>query len=223
MTMKMFLTVMLVLVVSGCAAMQNSDGTMNRQGKGTAWGVAGGAVAGGLLGQVFGRNTKSTLWGAAMGAAIGGLTGNRVGAYMDQQEAEFRAALAASKAASVQREGENLRLSFKGDIFFATNSAEISSGMYAELDRVADIMNRYPQTWIEVQGHADPRGSDEYNRLLSQKRAETAKAYLVSRGVDSSRLKATGYGESQTRSGGNPDLYGQDRRVEFLLIPMQQR
>ncbi|MEA2006984.1 MAG: OmpA family protein [Patescibacteria group bacterium] len=223
--MKKILVMATVLFICisfvGCATLQNSDGTMNRQGKNTSWGTAGGAIAGGLLGQVFGKNTRSTLWGAAVGAAIGGLTGNRIGAYMNQQEAEFRAALAASKAASVRREGDNLRLSFKGDIFFKTNSSVIEPDMYDELNRVSQIMNQFPQTWIEAQGHTDPRGSAEYNRVLSQKRAEAAKRYLANRGVNPSRLRATGYGESKTRSGGNPYLYCQDRRVEFLLFPMQ--
>ena len=220
-SLKAALSLIICISFLGCATMKNPDGTMNRQGKGTAWGTAGGAAAGGILGQVIGRNTKSTLWGAVIGAAVGGLTGNRIGAYMDKQQAEYERALAASEAASIKREGDNLRLSFKGDVFFRTNSSEIEPAMYDELNRVAQIMIQFPQTWIEAQGHTDPRGSDEYNRVLSQKRAEAAKAYLVSRGVDASRLKATGYGESKTRSGGNPDLYGQDRRVEFLVLPMQ--
>lgn len=221
---KMFFVTILVLslLLAGCASMQKPDGTMNKQGKGTAWGAAGGALAGAILGQAIGRDRQGTLWGVGVGAALGGLTGNRVGAYMDKQESEFERALAASEAASLQREGDNLRLSFKGDIFFRTNSAEISPAMYVELDRVADIMRRYPQTWIESQGHADPRGDDGYNLSLSQRRAEAAADYLASRGVDRSRIKSVGYGETRLKSGGNPDLYGADRRVEFLLLPMRQ-
>lgn len=210
-----FVLILCLLFLSACAM------PTSKQGKGTAWGVGGGAAAGGILGQVFGGNTESTLWGAAIGAALGGLTGNQVGAYMDRQEAEFAQVLASSQAASMRREGEAIVLSFKGDVYFDTNKSIVNPGMFSELDRVASVLTRYPNTWIEVGGHADPRGSAELNRLLSQRRADSVARELVNRRVDANRLKVVGYGESQPVSGGNPDMYGLDRRVVLKLFPMK--
>lgn len=211
----MFIPLLCVLLLASCASLDT------RQGKGTGWGAAIGAAVGAAAGQGFGGNTESTLWGAAIGAALGGLTGNRVGAYMDQQEAEFAQVLANSQAASMRREGEAIVLSFKGDVYFDTNQAMIRPGMYRELDRVADVLRRYPQTWIEVGGHADPRGSEAHNQQLSQSRADAVAGALAQRGVDHGRLRSVGYGESQLVSGGNPQNYGLDRRVVLKLHPMK--
>ncbi len=67
------------------------------QQRGAKTGVLIGAAGGAILGQVIGRNTEATLLGAGIGAAVGGLSGHQIGAYMDRQEQELRAALAASE------------------------------------------------------------------------------------------------------------------------------
>jgi len=196
----------------------------SKQKKGTAWGAGAGAVLGGVAGALASKKHRGlgALIGGAAGAAIGGLAGNQIGAYMDRQQQEFEEALAQERVASVVREQENLRLTLKGDAFFKTNSAEILPQVYPSLDKTADILSRYPQTIIEVGGHADPRGADDYNLALSLKRADAVCDYLVARGVDPARLRSVGYGETQLKSGGNPDLFAQDRRVEIKIMPIHQ-
>jgi hypothetical protein len=136
---KMILIGMIgMLALSGCAAPQTNTG------KGTAYGAAGGAVAGAVLGQAIGRNTKGTLIGAAAGAAVGAAAGAGVGKMMDRQEAEMRDALAASDAAAVRREGELLAITLKGDVSFDLDSDVVRPGLYNELDRIAQIMIKYP-------------------------------------------------------------------------------
>ena len=214
---------MMVLVLATCVAFLISCATMGeKQKKGTAWGAGIGAAGGALAGLLAGKDSKSALWGAVIGAAAGGLAGNQIGAYMDRQQTEFEQELAQSEAAALKREGDAITISFKGDVYFDTGKAEIKPGMIPELNRVADVLVRYPQTWIEVGGHADPRGSNQANQALSQRRADAVSAALVQRGVNPDRIKSVGYGEIQTISRGNPDSYSLDRRVEITIEPMRQ-
>ena len=205
-----------LLLSGGCA-------NMNNMGKGATYGTAGGAAAGALLGQAIGGNTKATVLGMAVGAAIGGLTGTGIGYMMDKQEQDMRNALAQSEAIAVEREGNVLALTFKSDFTFAVNSSTLRSGLYAELDRVAQVLAAYPQTTILVAGHTDSTGSDEYNMKLSQQRADSVKNALVQRGVATQRISAVGYGEGQP-VGDNNTEFGrqQNRRVEVRINPTQQ-
>ena len=205
-----------MLLTSGCAS-------MNNMGKGATYGTAGGAAAGALLGQAIGGNTKATLLGAAAGALIGGLTGTGVGYMMDKQEQDMRNALAQSEAIAIQREGNALALTFKSDFTFAVNSSSIRSGLYNELDRVAQVLAAYPQTTILIAGRTDSTGSEAYNQTLSQQRADSVKNALIQRGIAAQRISAVGYGEGQP-VGDNNTEFGrqQNRRVEVRINPTAQ-
>lgn len=212
---KVFIPVLVLLICGGlfsCATMQT------KQEKGTAVGAGVGAGVGAILGQAIGRNTESTLIGAGIGAFLGGLAGNQVGRYMDLQEQDLRQALAVSEAASVRREQDILRATFKGEAFFDYNSTELKPGAFAELRRVADVLNTYPQTTIEIGGHTDIRGSEEYNRTLSLKRAEAVKNALMLDGVTPERMTTVGYGESRPISSD----HAMNRRVEIIIVPIRQ-
>ena len=202
-----------MLCLSGCAAQTNTQ-------KGAGYGAAGGALAGALIGQAIGKNTKSTLVGAAIGAAVGGGSGAAVGHMMDKQEQQMREQLAASEAAAVEREGNLLSVIFKGDVTFDTNSARIRAGLYNELDRVASVVNQYPQTVIRVEGHTDSTGSESYNMDLSRRRAEAVRSHLGQRGVAGSRMEVVGYGESSPIAS-NASEAGRmrNRRVEIKIAP----
>ncbi len=187
---------------------------------GGAYGAAGGAVAGALLGQAIGHDTEATLVGAAIGAAVGGLAGAGVGQMMDRQEQEMRGALAASDAAAVQREGNLLSVVLKGDVSFDTNSAVVRPGLYGELDRIAGVLNQYPQTLIRIEGHTDSVGSEQHNLDLSRRRAEAVRNLLVQRGVDSSRLEVLAFGESSPLATNETEAGRQkNRRVELKIAP----
>lgn len=206
-----------MFALSGCATPQTN------KGKGATYGAAGGAIAGAVLGQAIGRDTKGTLLGAAAGAAVGAAAGAGVGHMMDKQEADMRNALAASDAAAVQREGEILAITLKGDVSFDTNSDTIRPGLYSELDRIAQIMLRYPQTQITIEGHTDSSGSESYNLQLSERRANNVKNMLVQRGVDPYRITAAGYGESRpVVTNETPEGRQMNRRVEIRINPTAQ-
>lgn len=214
--MKKLFTIGVVFILTAtffsCATMQPN------QKKGTAIGAGSGAAVGAILGQAIGKNTEATLIGAGIGAALGGLAGNQIGRYMDLQEQELRNAIAASESASIKREQDILRATFKGDTYFDYDSDQLQQGTYPELRRISAVLNKYPQTTIEVGGHTDVRGSEEYNQKLSERRAEAVKNELIQNGVFSRRIRAVGYGESRPISSD----HAMNRRVEIIIVPIQQ-
>lgn len=204
------LAVLLTLTLSSCASLNTN------QRQGTAIGAGVGAGLGAALGQAIGRDHQSTLWGAGIGAALGGLTGNQLGQYMDYQEQELRNVMAASEASSIRRSQDVLVATFKGETYFAHNSTVLKAGGYQEISRIASVLNKYPNTRIQVGGHTDQRGSEQYNQQLSRQRAEAVRNALVQHGVNPSRINTRGYGESMPIS----SSYAQNRRVEVTIIPM---
>lgn len=88
------------------------------------------------------------------------------------------------------------------NIYFDFDESKLRHSSVLELDKLVQIMKDHPTMVIELGGHTDRRGSDDYNMILSKKRAEVAKAYLVSKGIDPSRIQTKGYGESQPEISG---------------------
>ena len=207
---KIIVAGLLAVFIASCA------GTTNTEIK-TKEGALVGAGVGAILGQAIGHNRQSTLVGAGIGAALGGLGGSQVGSYMDRQEAALNNAVAASDAASIRRSQNVLTATFKSDFLFNFNSFTLKAGAYPELDRVARILNQYPQTRIRVEGHTDSRGSAEYNMKLSQRRAEAVANALIQRGVDPVRITTIGFGESQPVSSDA----AANRRVEIKIMPIR--
>jgi len=207
--MKHRISALLILtaLLTACAGASN-------QQTGTGIGAATGAGLGAVIGQAIGRDTKSTVLGASIGAVAGGLAGNLIGAYMDKQEQELRQV----QEASIQREQDVLTATFKSDFLFALNSADLKPEAVSDLNRVATVLNEYPQTTIRVEGHTDASGSVEYNQTLSERRAQTVKNALAQRGVASSRMEAVGYGKSRLISSDD----AVNRRVVIVINPVRQ-
>lgn len=210
--------IIVAAVLLGVVTALPSCAYQSKQQKGTAVGAGVGAATGAVIGQAIGRNTESTLLGAAIGAAVGGLAGNQIGAYMDRQEKALRDALAASEAASIQREQDVLTATFKSDVYFKFDSATLLPGGQREMDRVASVLNQYPQTTIRVEGHTDSTGPEEYNLQLSERRARAVADALVQRNVYADRITTVGYGESQPISS-DPTA---NRRVNIVIEPIRR-
>jgi outer membrane protein OmpA-like peptidoglycan-associated protein len=216
MKLTLAIFVAIALTAAGCAQ------PMTKTQKGAAIGTGVGAAAGAGLGQAIGGDTKATLLGAGIGAVVGGLAGGSIGRYMDNQEATMRQQLAGVEGASIQRNADLLAVTFKSDVLFDTNSAALKAGSYDEMNRVAQVLNQYPETTILIAGHTDSTGSDTYNQQLSERRAAAVKNALSGQGVNPARLSTVGYGESRPIADNNTESGRQiNRRVEITIAPRQ--
>lgn len=216
--MKKNLSLLLVsaLVVAGCA----QPPTQTQKGAMIGTGV--GAAVGAGLGQAIGKDTKGTLVGAGIGALVGGLAGGGIANYMEKQEMAMRQAVAGVEGANVQRNMNTLALTFKSDVMFDTGSAVLKAGAYDEITRVAQVMNQYPETTIQIAGHTDSVGAESTNQVLSERRAEAVKNALSAQGVNPARMRTLGYGESQPIADNNSDAGRQmNRRVTVTITPNQ--
>ncbi len=202
------------LVLAGCAPPQT------KTGQGAAIGTGVGAAAGAGLGQAIGGNTESTLIGAGIGALVGGFAGGSIGRYMDNQEAAMRQQLAGVEGANIQRNANLLAVTFKSDLLFDTDSATLKAGAYNEINRVANVLQQYPQTTIRIAGFTDSTGSETYNQQLSERRAAAVKNALAGAGVSPARMTTAGFGESQPIASNDTAAGRQlNRRVTITIAP----
>jgi len=105
------------------------------------------------------------------------------------------------------------------NIFFEFNKTTLLPASFEELNKVVSFMKESNVSLIEISGHTDSEGSDEYNRKLSDGRAKAVVDYLVSQGIEPARLRAVGYGESRPiDTNATPEGRAQNRRVEFMLV-----
>jgi len=196
---------------TSCESVKNANNTQ----KGTAIGAVAGGVIGGVLGNNLGKGGNAAL-GAAIGAVVGGGTGALIGSKMDKQAREIDQAL---PGADVERVGEGIHLILKEDaVRFDTNKSTLTAQAKANLDKLIPVFNEYADTNIEIFGYTDNTGTPAYNLTLSEKRAESVKAYLISKGLAASRFKTSGYGIADPiATNDTPEGRSQNRRVEFAI------
>ncbi len=208
------------LVAAGCTTTDPYRSNPPRNNTGT--GAIVGAVAGGLLGYL--TNTSDSEEGrtnALIGAGVGALAGAAVGNYMDRQQRELEQQLSGS-GVGVAREGDTLILRMPSDVTFATASANIDSRFYAVLDDVAQVLNTYDQSIVDIVGHADSRGELAYNQTLSEQRASSVAGYLINRGVLRERLYVAGMGETAPIASNDTEQgRAMNRRVEIVIRPFR--
>lgn len=209
-----------IMATAACTTTDPYSSTPTRNNTGT--GVIAGALGGALLGYL--TNTSNSEEGrknALIGAGIGALGGAAVGQYMDRQQRALEAELSGS-GVGVARQGDNLVLRMPSDVTFASNQSSVNSSFYATLDDVAAVLQRYDQSIIDIVGHADSDGADDYNLNLSRQRASSVARYLVDRGVLADRFFVDGRGESQPiADNGTASGKAQNRRVEILIRPFR--
>jgi outer membrane protein OmpA-like peptidoglycan-associated protein len=217
--MRKFIAIaVLGLTVSACAT---DPYTGEQKVSNTALGAGTGALLGAGAGAIVGATTKAKTGQAALiGAGIGALAGGGVGVYMDNQEAKLRQRLARS-GVSVTRQGDNIILNMPSNITFDTDRAEIKPQFYDTLNSVAIVLNEFDRTRVQVYGHTDSDGSENYNYDLSQRRAASVAQYLQSQQVNPGRLGVQGIGESRPiASNASADGKAQNRRVEIIITPV---
>ncbi len=99
-------------------------------------------------------------------------------------------------------------------VFYVLDSSQLSSEARGTLDRQAGWLDRYPQVSVQIAGNCDDRGTEEYNLALGQRRANSARDYLVARGVSSARLGTISYGKDRpTALGDNEEAWSQNRNA----------
>lgn len=209
------IVVVLSLSLTACSVYERNP----RAVKGTAAGAAVGAGTGAAIGAVVGGG-KGAGQGAAIGAVVGAIGGGLVGSYLDQQAAEMEQVLAEQDR--LRREQERLDVILSSDILFSSGSASLYPGGRDKLRQVASVLTRYPESNLQIIGHTDSRGTEEFNLGLSRKRAQAVADELTANGVSAQRIALRGLGESQpmatndTREG-----RAQNRRVEIRINPTE--
>ena len=121
-----------------------------------------------------------------------------------------------------EREAAQLRDALKADlsamINFEFDRADIRQADQGTLDRKAAVLAANSAVRLRIAGHADDRGSDEYNLALGNRRAAAAKRYLENKGIDASRMEVVSYGEERPLNpGADETAYAQNRRDEFEI------
>jgi outer membrane protein OmpA-like peptidoglycan-associated protein len=221
----MALFMAMTLFFGSCATTRNpnipdANGTgprktgMSKTAKGGLIGAGSGAVVGGVLGRVIGGK-NGTAAGAIIGAAVGGTGGALIGRKMDKQAEELQRDM---QNAKVERVGEGIKITFDSGILFDTNSATLRAASMTEIQKMAAVLQKYPDTNVLIEGHTDASGTDAINQPLSERRAQAVANYTTSQGVDASRVTATGYGSSQPIAD-NTTVEGKqaNRRVEIAI------
>lgn len=192
------------LLASGCK-------TMNRSQKGAVIGAAGG----GAIGAVIGKAAGNTAMGAIIGATVGGVAGAVIGKQMDKQAEEMEEILG---DAEVIREGEGIVINFKEKVLFGFDQSVLTASARTNLDKLSNVLKKYPDTDIQIIGHTDSKGTESYNQDLSERRAGSVYTYLLSRDITASRITTVGMGEEDPIATNDTDEGRSfNRRVEFVI------
>jgi outer membrane protein OmpA-like peptidoglycan-associated protein len=135
-------------------------------------------------------------------------------ANSEQQSVELQRQIDALHAKPTDR-GLVLTL---GDVLFTTGKADLKSGATGNLNKLAAFLDKYPDRNVAIQGYTDSVGSEDYNQVLSERRAESVKSYLTAQGIGATRLVASGKGRSDPVAD-NDSAAGrqQNRRVEVVI------
>lgn len=204
------------LIFLAFAVLATGCKSMNKTQKGAVVGAGGGAVVGGVIGRVLGN----TAAGAIIGAAVGGTAGAVIGRKMDKQAEEMKEIMG---DAEVKRVGEGIVVEFKDKVLFAYDQSDLSTQAQGSLNKLANVLKKYPDTNIEIIGHTDDKGTDEYNQNLSQRRAASSAAYLRANGINDARITTKGMGESDPKISNETDEgRAENRRVEFVITANQK-
>ena len=205
-----------LVTVSGCVTDPN---TGERKVSRTAIGGGAGALAGLLLGGLIGGGT-----GRIIGAGIGGIAGAAVGYTMDKQIRELRESTAGTGVdVTATDNGQAILVNLPEGVTFDVASYSLRPEFRDTLTRIAQSMNQYPNSLVDVYGHTDSTGSDAYNQTLSENRARTVANFLTTQGVSAARIRSQGYGETMPiADNATEDGRRRNRRVEIKIVPISQ-
>jgi outer membrane protein OmpA-like peptidoglycan-associated protein len=209
-----FLSVLLFLP-AGCAT--NPDGTTEY--KRTAIGALAGAAVGAGTGALIGGKKRAGR-GALIGGVTGAVVGGAIGNYLDRQAAEMKRRI---PEADVARQGDRLYVALPSGILFDVDKDQVKPEARNSLATAADVLIKYPDTYVAVEGHTDSTGSHEYNQGLSERRAMRVRDVLAQSGVPPGRLSIRGYGETDPiADNSTPEGRQLNRRVQLEIRPNEK-
>jgi outer membrane protein OmpA-like peptidoglycan-associated protein len=191
------------ILLTGCAT-----ATPEQQGAGT------GALIGAVAGQVLGRDAKSS----AIGAGLGALGGYIWSKNMEDKKRAMEVATAGTGTVVTQTADNQLKLSIPNDISFDTGRHDIKPNLRPILDQFAQGLSQQTSMEVKIVGHTDNTGSDAVNNPLSVNRAQSARDYLVARGVSSQRISIDGRGSREPIADNTTEAgRARNRRIDIYL------
>ena len=202
--------VLAIAVLAGCA-------NMNETQQDTAKGAGIGALAGVVLGAAVG-GSRGAATGAVLGGAAGAVGGNIWSKKMQDQKAAMEKATVGTGVAVSQTADNRLKLDIPSDVSFDVGRSAIKPNFDPILNQFGSTLVQHPETTISIIGHTDSTGSDAINNPLSIDRANSARDYLVSRGVARNRISTDGRGAREPVAD-NATVQGRDknRRIEIYV------
>ena len=221
---------LIATMISGCA--QKTGNETYDQNQNAIIGTTLGAIAGVVLGNNVGGGSKSRnkVIGAVAGAAIGGA----IGYSMDAQAKEVaqslntnvnnnpNAALDPNQDLIVSNTDNYVKIMFRDDMMFETNSANPTPRASSKIAKINGVLQKYPNTLVQVVGHTDSRGTHAYNANLSNQRATNVGNIIFNSGVQN-QIFSRGCSFDKPVALNNSDAnMGLNRRVEVYLYPNQE-
>ncbi len=203
------------LVALSLASFFTLGACQTKTGTGALLGAGAGGAAGAGVGAAVGGG-KGAAIGAIIGAAVGGTTGALIGRHMDKRAEQLDKDL---KDAKVERVGEGILVTFNSGILFDVNEADLKSAAKENITELAKVLQRYDDTDVVIAGHTDSTGKPEYNKDLSEKRAEAVAQYAQAQGIKGVRIRTVGEGEATpVADNDSEDGRAKNRRVEVAIF-----
>ncbi|WP_152047040.1 OmpA family protein [Aureimonas psammosilenae] len=206
-------------ILAGCTTNPyTGESQLSNTATGAGLGAGAGALGGFLVGKATGVNSGTA---ALVGTGVGALIGGGLGAYVDNQESELRGYLRGT-GVSVTRVGNRIVLNMPSNITFPTDGDQILPAFDPVLNSVGLVLRKYDRSLVEIAGHTDSQGSDNYNLDLSRRRALAVEDFLTEVGIDARRFDVRGYGETQPIADNFSEAgRAANRRVEVSIIPTE--
>lgn len=175
-----------------------------------------GAGAGALIGALAKDDNRGD--GALVGAVLGGALGAGIGYSLDKQEADLRQQVGSD--VQITNTGDRLIVTLPNNLLFATGSTALTPTLRGDLTALAQNVQTYANSTLQIVGHTDSDGDAGYNQTLSEGRARSVANTLIANGVPPQRVQTFGRGESQpVASNLTPEGKAQNRRVEIVILP----
>ena len=223
-------SISIAAILTGCAGTTGNQTIDDNQN--AIIGTTIGALAGVVLGNNIGGGSKSR--NKVIGAVIGGAIGGTIGYKMDQQAKEVaeslntnvnnnpNAVLDPNQDLIVSNTDTYVKIMFRDDMMFETNSANPTPSAQAKIAKINTVLQKYPNTLVQVVGHTDSRGSHSYNATLSDKRASNVGNIIYSSGVQNQIFSRGCSFDKPVAPNDTATNMALNRRVEVYLYPNQQ-